>query len=653
MKLRNCIFYLFVFLFITISIYKVVDICLIKKQKYTYEYKLMSNRVFTGSKAPRGRILDINGKVLVDNIGVKTIFYNKPQGFSKARELKLAQTLSNFIDIPEEKITNTHLKYYYLATHNDGSDLITNEEWELLNKRMITKKEIDEIKKKRITDEILSVLTTEERKTGYIYYLMNKDYAFDSKIIKKEASDKEVALVCSKNYPGISCGMTWKRTYPYGTLLRNIFGNISIDSIPKELKDYYTKQGLPLNSSVGISYLELKYDRYLRGKDEVLSVDQLGNVKRVSNYEKGSDLYLSIDIDLQQSLVNIMKNEMTLAKKASNTDYYDRSFVIIGHPLTGEIVAMAGQKITNDGFLDITSDVINTSYTVGSIVKGASISVGYKEGIIKKGKKIKDACIKVYGVPKKCSWKSLGMIDEISAIAYSSNYYQFNIATMLANPQYKWNSKLNVTSENYKTYRDVFASYGLGVKTGIDLPNEKIGIIGKKESDDLYLNLAIGQYDTYTPIEVFQYINTIANDGIRIKPTLMNKIVNGDKIIANKKIEILNNSVLNSDDMKSVQKGLEAVMKYGTGKNYNSTKVQAAGKTGTSETFVDSDNDGIMDTLTTSTSFITYAPIDTKEYSIVIISPNIAKRKENTKTYKYALNLKLNRKIMELLFENV
>jgi cell division protein FtsI/penicillin-binding protein 2 len=347
-----------------------------------------------------------------------------------------------------------------------------------------------------------------------------------------------------------------------------------------------------------------------------------------------------------------MKKEMALAKGASNTDYYDRTFVIIGHPLTGEIVAMAGLKTTKEGLLDITNEVISSSYTVGSIVKGASISVGYKEGIIKKGKKIKDACIKVYGVPKKCSWSSLGMIDEISALAYSSNYYQFYIASKLANPQYKWNSKLNVTSDNFKKYRDVFASYGLGVKTGIDLPNEKTGIIGKKESDDLYLNLAIGQYDTYTPIEVFQYINTLANNGVRIKPTLMSKIMNKNRVIVNRKTEVLNESILTSADITSVQKGFEAVMKYGTGKNYNATSVLAAGKTGTSETFIDSNNDGVVDTPTTTSSFISYAPIDTKEYSIVIISPNIAKRKENGKTYKYALNLKLNRKIMELLFEN-
>ena len=69
----------------------------------------------------------------------------------------------------------------------------------------------------------------------------------------------------------------------------------------------------------------------------------------------------------------------------------------------------------------------------------------------------------------------------------------------------------------------MLASYGLGAKTGIDLPNETSGLKGKKISDDLLLNLAIGQYDSYTPIELFQYISTIANNGTKVTPRLINE----------------------------------------------------------------------------------------------------------------------------------
>lgn len=651
MKPRFSLIYLVIAVFLILSVYRIIDLCVLNQEKYIKEYSNISKRLFTGSSAPRGRILDVNGKVLVDNVGVRTIFYSRVQGTKQEDEIWLSRQLSNYLDIDIEKISSRQLKSFYLVTHDNGKDLITSEEYKLYKKRKLKSNELLNMKFERITDDEINNMSREDKKASYIYDKMTNGYSFDSKIIKRDVTDIELAEVCSQNWPGISCGMTWKRIYPYGDVLRSIFGNVSIDSVPKELKDYYEKRGLSLNSSVGTSYLELQYDEYLRGKDEVLSVSQMGDVEVVSEYQNGADLYLSIDIDLELKLIEIMKYEMSLAKKAANSQFYDRSFIIIGHPATGEIVALCGLKINNDGFIDITSDVINTSYTVGSIVKAASMSVGYSENLIDKGKKIKDGCIKVYMTPQKCSWKSLGLIDDISAMAYSSNYYQFMIATKLANPQYKWNSRLNASQEHFGIYRKVFASYGLGIKTGIDLPNEKTGIIGQKVSDDLLLNLAIGQYDTYTPMEIYQYINTVANDGVRIKPSLMNKIVSNNKIVKENTVTKLNDAILNIDDIKSIQSGLEAVMKYGTGKNYNGTKVHAAGKTGTSETFVDSNSDGKMDTLTTSTAFISYAPADTKDYSIAIISPNIARRKEGAKTYKYALNLKLNRKIMELLFE--
>ena len=196
----------------------------------------------------------------------------------------------------------------------------------------------------------------------------------------------------------------------------------------------------------------------------------------------------------------------------------------------------------------------------------------------------------------------------------------------------------------------MYASYGLGSITGIDLPGEKLGIIGSRVSDDLLLNLSIGQYDTYTPIEIFQYVNTLANNGVRVAPSLMAKITSGDKVIKENEKKVLNEAVLDSENMKRVQEGLREVMISGTGKNYTDKSIPSAGKTGTSETFVDSDADGKMDTKTISNAFIMYAPIEDPQYSIVIISPNISVSDGNN-SYKYAINLRLNQKIFKYLFE--
>ena len=88
----------------------------------------------------------------------------------------------------------------------------------------------------------------------------------------------------------------------------------------------------------------------------------------------------------------------------------------------------------------------------------------------------------------------------------------------------------------------------------------------------------------------------------------------------------------------------------GTGRNYIDINISAAGKTGTSETFVDTNGDGKIDTRTISTAFIMYAPFENPQYSVVSLSPNIS-RSDGSSSYKYALNLRVNRKIVNYLFE--
>ncbi len=638
--MKNIIYISLILLFMIIT-FRIINICIINQEHYRKYYYELTETYIRGSSAPRGRILDINGKVLVDNIGLNTVVYNSLN--STTDEIEIAYLLGNILKYDESKFTITKLKTFYLALHDNGEDLITLEEWKLLKERKINESDINALKYERITDLMLNTLSLEDKNAAYIYYLLTTGYYYEDKTIYENVSDEDVAKIVSLNIPGVSIIQRWTRVYPYGDTLRTLFGKVS--RVPYELKEYYKEKGIPLNSIVGVSYLEQEYDDYLRGTDAIYKLED-NELTLVSEEKKGSDLYLSIDIDTELAIEAFLKEEMINAKNAKNSEYYNHSFIIVGHPKTGEIEAVLGLQIIGDNFIDITANIIHSSYTVGSIVKGATISVGYQNNLIEKGKKVLDSCIKVYGVTKKCSWTSLGWIDDIDALAQSSNYFQFLIATRLTNPNYTWNSKLNVTKEHFDIYRNMLASYGLGVKTHIDLPGEQIGIIGSRVSDDLLLNLAIGQYDTYTPIEIYQYINTIANNGIRLAPSLMKKIVTETLVIEHTP-NILGKVDLKEEDMKRVQQGLNAVTTYGTGRNYTTHIVSSAGKTGTSETFIDTDGDGIMDKSTTSTAFIMYAPFDNPEYSLVIISPNIGYN-----SYKYSLNLRISRKIYNYLFEN-
>ncbi len=646
---KNIFIYLILILFVLIVSLRIIYLGVIKKDFYKEQYALINDQIIRGASAPRGRILDVNGKVLVDNVGVNTLIYNRLDNKEGLGEVELAFKLGEIIKYDESRFTDYKIKKFYIEDHDGCGDLITDEERELVKRRKLTSKDLEALKYERITEDMLSELDYEYKNAATIYDVLNTGYYYDNKVLKRNLTDEDVARIKDLNLPGVNIILTWERIYPYGDTLKTIFGKISTNGVPKEYKEYYEKRGISLASTVGTSALEFQYDEYLRGEDAQYSI-KTGNLEVVKEEKMGADLYLSIDIDVQLKVEEIMKYEMKLAKTVRNTGSYNHSYVLVGNPNDGSIVAMAGLLLNKDHFSDITINVINSSYTVGSVVKGASMSVGYQQGLIEMGKPVWDSCIKVYSMPEKCSWTRLGYIDDLRAMAQSSNYYQFLIATRLTNPFYTWNSKLNATKEHFDIYRNMFASYGLGVKTGIDLPNEHIGIIGGKIADDLLLNLSIGQYDTYTPIEVLQYINTIANDGVRLRPSLMAKIVKDGETLKSHEKEKLGEVSLEEPLMKRVQEGFHAVMTSGLGYYYTDRRVSSAGKTGTSETFVDSDNDGIVDKGTMSTAFIMYAPYDNPEYSLVIMSPNIAENDGNG-GYAYSINSRINNKIVKYLFE--
>ena len=107
---------------------------------------------------------------------------------------------------------------------------------------------------------------------------------------------------------------------------------------------------------------------------------------------------------------------------------------------------------------------------------------------------------------------------------------------------------------------------------------------GKKIAGDLLLNLSIGQYDTYTILELAQYMNTIANNGIRYKLNLVDHITDEyGNIIYSYEGNILNKINLDEKYYERIKEGLRQVLFLGTGYGYTNVKYKPAGKTGTSE----------------------------------------------------------------------
>lgn len=631
--------------FFIICSFKLVSI-LKNKEYYTKLLNEKTNIYVYGISAPRGRILDCNGKVLVDNIGIKTIYYNKIKGITKTKELEIAALLANILNVDEA--TPDELKEYYLINNNDGKYIITDEEYKLFEERKITKEEIDIKKRARITDDMLNY-SSKEKTQAHIYSLMNKGYIYSKKKIASNLTEEEYAKIIESKIPGITGELSWDRIYLYGDTLKNIFGRIG--SITKETKEYYLTKDYELTDTVGISYLENVYEDYLRGKKAKYKVGSDYTLTLLEEEQKGNDLILSIDIDMQIKTEEILKDKLILAKKYGNTEYFKDSYALVSDPLTGSIKAISGIRLNDDNtFSDISLNNINKSYTIGSAVKGATIAVGYKYKLIEPGKYINDSCVKLLFVPQKCSFKKLGKVNDLTALSNSSNYYQYMIAIKLTGNTYTPNMKLNATKEHFKKYREMLSSFGLGVKTGIDLPNEQTGIMGKTIADDLLLNLSIGQYDTYTPIEVLQYINSVAT-GKRIKLSLMQEIKNGEETLLENKSEVLNNVDLDKESLDRIKEGMKLVLSEGTGKFYVPQGLNFAGKTGTSESFLDTNNDEIVDTATISSTFTGFYPADNPKFSIVVITPNVSHKNGKTDAFYFGAS-KITKELVTFLSNN-
>ena len=630
------------------------------KEKYQKELENLTKTVIYGETAPRGRIYDRNGKLIVDNIPSKVIYYKKPSGITTKEEIKIAYKLANMIELDFSKLNDYDFRNFWIKNNpKKAKAKITDEEWQKLEERKITNDEIYQLEIDRITLEELAKYNDLDKKAAYIYTLMNTGYSYDEKTIKNEnVTDEEYALVSENisELKGINTKLDWERTYPYGNVFKSILGNVSSSKsgIPAELKDYYLKKGYSLDDRVGTSNLEYQYEDILKGKKNKYEVMNDGSYKLIEEGKRGNDIVLTIDIELQKALEEILTEEVINAKKEANTEYYDGSFVIISDPKTGEILAMAGKKLKqNDdrtySVIDFTSGITQSTAVMGSVVKGASHIVGYNTGALKIGEVRYDNCVKIAATPEKCSWKYLGRLNDITALAQSSNTYQYYTAIKVGKGNYQYNKPLVIDKEAFNTYRNTFAEFGLGVKTGIDLPNEITGLKGSNTTSGLLLDFSIGQYDNYTPIQLSQYINTIANNGSRMTPYLYKGLYN-DKTSYDQNRKELNKVKTEAKYMDRVHEGFRAVMTYGLGRGYIDEVYKPAGKTGTSQSFVDTNDDGKIDKETISTTFVAYAPYDNPKVTFTIVSPNIS-RPDGKTDHQSSINKRLTNRVSKKYFE--
>ncbi|MBO9129627.1 penicillin-binding protein 2 [Bacillus sp. 165] len=664
-----------VFIMFSTLILRLGVVQIVYGEDYKKEVERTEN-LTVSTPVPRGKIYDRYHRIVVDNEPLRTITYTRLKSSKADQRMDIAKELSKLITMPTDKITDRDKKDFWMTLYPKRAEAkITKKEKTLFKQEKLTDKDIYNLKLDRITKTELKELTSQDLNMLAIKIKMDSGYAMTPQIVKNQDVSPTEYAVISENLdklPGVDTTTDWNRKYVYENMFRSILGKIttSDEGLPRERLDYYLVRDYNRNDRVGKSYIEQKYEDVLHGtKAKVKNVtDKEGNIletKYLSKGQRGNDLVLTIDMELQKKVEQIIEEELLAAKGTAGADLLDRAFVVLMNPKNGEVLSIAGKKLNkNDKGQEIQDYALGTftsSYPAGSVVKGATVLTGYQTGAIEPGTVLVDEPIRIKGTPVKASYKTMGAINDLDALRMSSNVYMFKTAMNLAGVTYKPYAPLPVKSEAFDTMRYYYSQFGLGVPTGIDLPNEFSGYKGPSDKPGFLLDLAIGQYDTYTPLQLVQYVSAIANGGYRIKPQIVKEVREPTakpeelgKVTESAEPVVLNRIDMEEDYIARVQEGFRQVMqvKGGTGNPYFGTAPYLpAGKTGTAQTFYDgpdqekrkSGPNGAPPAVYNLT-LIGYAPYDDPQVAFSVVVPWL---RNDTNP----VNKKIGRRVLDAYFE--
>ena len=605
--------------------------------------KASKTRITTSSV--RGQIYDAAGNPLVENTTKQVVTYTRDNKATAGEIRETAQKLLNYVTVSDIAVTDRQAVDYYLADKDVYREVVEklpkNEKFDTDGNRL----EESKIYKAAVESIDPSKLgyTDDEKKAIMLFSQMNAISNFSTGTIQTDPlSTEQVAILASseKDLPGISISTSWDRKV-LDTSLASIVGNISTEKagLPVEEVDEYLKKGYSLNDRVGTSYLEKEYESTLQGKRAVkeIHLNKNGNmesVEKISDGSKGDNLKLTIDLSFQQGVEDILKNAFNAELSSGNATYSEGVYAVAMDPDTGSILALAGVKHDLETG-DISADALGTITNVfvpGSVVKAATLTAGWQYGAISGNQSLVDQPITFAGSAPINSWfTSFGSrsITAVEALEYSSNTYMVQLALNMLGTPYTPNMALS--SDNLDTamekLRSVFAEYGLGASTGIDLPNESTGYIPKDFTVSNYITNAFGQFDNYTPLQLAQYAATVANNGKRVAPHLVEGIYGNNEqgglgdLIEKKETKELNQVNISAENMALLKQGFYQVVNGGSGFTTGRTIAQGAtvsisAKTGTAETYVNGGASAI------NTNVVSYAPSDGPKIAVAVVFPH-------------------------------
>ena len=612
-----------------------------------YENKLASasqTRVTTSSA--RGEIYDAAGKPLVENTVKQVVAFTRSNKMTATDLKDISTKLLAYVTVSSPDLTERQMADYYLA-----DPAVYKKTVEALPKDKRFDSDGNQLSEAQLYNNAAESITSsqldyseDEKKEIYLFSQLNAVGNFATGTIATDPlNDSQVAVIASisKEMPGISISTSWDRKI-LETSLSSIVGSVSSEKagLPAEEAEAYLKKGYSLNDRVGTSYLEKQYEETLQGKRSVkeIHLDKYGNMESVDTIEegsKGNNIKLTIDLAFQDSVDALLKSYFNSELGNGGAKYSEGVYAVALNPKTGAVLSMSGLKHDlKTG--ELTPDSLGTVTNVfipGSVVKAATISSGWENGVLSGNQTLTDQPIVFQGSAPIYSWYKLAYgsfpITAVEALEYSSNAYMVQTALGIMGQTYQPN--MFVGTSNLESamgkLRSTFGEYGLGSATGIDLPDESTGLVPKEYNFANFITNAFGQFDNYTPMQLAQYVATIANNGVRLAPHIVEGIYdNNDKGGLGELIQAIDTKEINKvniseSDMAILHQGFYQVS-HGTsplttGRAFSDgATVSISGKTGTGESYVAGGQEA------NNTNAVAYAPTENPQIAVAVVFPH-------------------------------
>lgn len=639
-----------IFLGIIVVIFSVLTISLAALQIVKgdeYEKLAEENRIrLIPITAPRGVFKDRNGRELVNSRPSFTVSYMSVKT-EKTTQEEVFATLREILQIPlytevsnEKLVVNKDNKVTLSKLpigDKNGDGKVDSSDISLVEEN--TGKVISPIKIDFSTGTVtLDIEPGTAVLASYNYdTLKNKlrGQGYRPVRLKTDVDFQTVAEIEERRLPGVVIEVEPMRNYLYGNTASHIFGYVG--EINQEELEASKDKGYRPGDLFGKMGLEKVLESYLKGIDggQQVEVTASGKPIKVLGQKEpipGHSVTLTIDIKLQQIAENKLKEQLLKLQ----TDKYKpfpnakRGAVVALNVKTGEVLAMASipdfdpnmfaRGITQKEWEEISKNPLNPmvnlaiagTYPPGSVFKMVTATAALEEKVTNENEFVRDTGVYWTILPKRC-WRAggHGMVNMVRALAESCNIYFYEMGRRLG-------------IDNIEKYAKL---YGLGSITGIELPGEKPGQVASREykkntftrpDDKIWypaetLDAAIGQgYNSFTPIQIANYVAAIANEGVWMKPHLIKSIADPDgNIVLEKNPEIGGQLDFSKDTFRIIKEGMRAVTLPG-GTAYSvfaDFPISVAGKTGTAEWDVTKDPHGW---------FVAFAPYEDPEIAVAV-----------------------------------